>query len=82
MVCSDFSEVSEWLKPAPLMKEKSRQLERQQKGGLKSALLMGHESNAGNEGVNVSFLQESVLGSVLFNIFEANHSKPQVITQK
>lgn len=43
---------------------------------------MDHESNASNEGVNVSFLQESVLGSLLFNIFEANHSKPQVITQR
>jgi len=42
---------------------------------------MGRESNAGNEGVNIRFLQESVLGSVLLSIFRANHNESRVMTQ-
>lgn len=42
---------------------------------------MGHWCNAGNEGVNIRFLQESVLGSLLLSIFRANHNKSQVMTQ-
>lgn len=42
---------------------------------------MDHENSAGNEGVNIRFLQKSVLGSVLFSMFRANHNKPQVMTE-